>query len=119
MWPQNGQYTDCSVTAPAAPDLLFAVYGKAATELENLAPHPLHHGVRTLRIQHVGDEVRNLLDFALLEAPRRRGWSTDPKAARDRRRARIVRHGVLVHRDVGFAERGIGLLSGDGAADEA
>ncbi len=35
------------------------------------------------------------------------------------RRARIVRHGVLVHGDVGAAECRVRILAGDVAADEA
>ena len=45
-------------------------------------------------------EVDHLLDLGLAEAARGDGGRADAQAARDHRRARIVRHRVLVDRDV-------------------
>ena len=52
-----------------------------------------------------------LRDLRFLEATRRDRGRADADAAGDHRRARIVRHRVLVDRDVSTAERGVRFLA--------
>src|SRR5579863_4793579 len=104
MWPQNGQYTGNAQAAALPPTTAVSgpVNGEAPAKLEHMSARLLDRRIRAARIQHVGNEIGDLLYLALPEAARGRGRGADPKSARDGRRPRIVGHGILVHGDVGF-----------------
>ena len=65
-----------------------------------------------MRLEHVAHQVREQLGFELLHAARRHRRRADADAARDERLLRVVRHRVLVDRDVRLAERGLGVAPG-------
>src|SRR5579871_607158 len=103
MWPQKGQYMRRSARGSARVDR------ESPAELHDLGFHPLDGGLGSFGIQYLDHEVRDLLDFALLEAAGGGGGSADTQAARDHGRPGIIRNGVFVDRDVGAAERGVGI----------
>jgi hypothetical protein len=59
------------------------------------------HGFVVRRVEHVGDQVGDLLGFDLGEAARRHRRRADADAGGDEGLLRIVRDAVLVDRDVG------------------
>src|SRR6266852_9778565 len=77
-----------------------------------MAAQPAHFGRDALkgllvlrRIQHVGDEVAEVLRLGEAKAARRHRRRADADAAGDERLLRVVRDGVLVYRDVRLAQR--------------
>src|SRR5262245_33565052 len=110
-WLQNGQ---CTSGAPAN----SRVDGMAPAERDHRIAHAPDRGVVAHRVEDVGDQAADLARLVETEAARRDGGRPDPEAARHEWRARVVRHGILVHRDVRMAERRVGVLAGIGLADE-
>jgi hypothetical protein len=76
------------------------VHRKAPAQLADLRSHALDDLLGALRIEHIGDPLRDLAHLGLAKATRGGSRRPEPQAARDRRRSRIVRHRVLVDGDV-------------------
>ena len=66
-----------------------------------------------MRVQHVGDQMREFFCFQFLETARGHRRAADAYARCDERFLRIVRDCVLVHRDVRATQRCFGILAGD------
>src|SRR5512138_2315819 len=96
----------------------FPIYGEPTSDLLHLRSHFGDRGVAAVFIEHIGDPIRELDDLAFAKAARRHRRRADAKPARDERAPRIVRHGVLVHRDVRTPECSIRLFTGDVATDQ-
>src|SRR6266545_6184348 len=71
---------------------------KLLRHLPYLPLHPLHRRLIPLR-QHLIDQLRHALHLLDPEAPRRQRRRPQANAARHKRRLRIARNRVLVHRD--------------------
>ena len=69
-------------------------------------------------VEHVGDPVADLPRLRFPEAAGRDRRRADAQAARHERRPRVVRHGVLVDRDVRAPERRVGILARVVLADQ-
>ena len=95
-----------------------AIDGEPPAELQHTPAHRLDHVVIADVVQHVAHPVRELHGLGNAEAARGDRRRADAQAAGHRRRTRVVRHGVLVHRDVGLAQRRVGIGAGVGLADQ-
>ena len=62
-------------------------------------------------MQGVGDDVGDLGELGVAEAAGGERRGADPHARRHHRRPRVVRHGVLVHRDADLVQPVLGLLA--------
>src|SRR5690606_41676353 len=90
-----------------------------SAQVEDLSAHALQQHFVFEVFEDVADPAGNLarlLDTEAAGGDRRRA---ETQAAGNEWRARVVRHGVLVHGDVRIAESGIGILTGDVLCDEA
>src|SRR5215468_3263412 len=114
---------DTSVTtAVAAKTPRYAVIGsvrvrgEALHEVPDAAARLLAHALVRRRLQHVADDVADLLQLRLVHAERRRAGRSHPDTRAGARRQRIERDRVLVQRDAGLlAERlGLGARHADG-----
>ena len=87
----------------------------ALTQFQHLASNPIDDGIDSSRvieiIQDVCDPARELSSLGFLEAARGNRRSADTQSARDSRRPRIIRHRVLVDRDIGAAQSILRCLS--------
>jgi hypothetical protein len=79
----------------------------------HFAAHARQHGFVVRGIEHVGDQVGDLLGLDLGEAARGHRRRADADAAGDEGLLRIVRDRVLVDGDVGAAQDRFGFLAGD------
>src|SRR6185295_2846387 len=106
----------CGLTSPGAaqgPRLSWTIYGVSTAQFGHRRAGFLDRCFAAAGVEHVGDPVGDLFELALLEAARRAGRGADADAAGHHRRPRVVRHGILVDRDVRLAERGVGIFPGD------
>src|SRR5574340_117118 len=96
---------------PARP-VVLTVDRKLRRQLRHFAPHPRDHRLVVRCVEHVGDQVGELLGFDFLEAARGHRRGADADAAGDEGLLRVVRDGILVDRDVGAAQERLGFLAG-------
>src|SRR5690606_30169030 len=91
---------------------------EALAKLQHLPAHPLEQDLVVEIVEDVADPPGQPPRLGEPEAARGDRRGAEPEPAGDERRARIARHGVLVHRDVRAAEGGIGVLAGDPLVDQ-
>src|SRR5690554_3292375 len=97
---------------------LAFINGKALAQLLNLG-FDRCNGLFVIQVaEDVANPTRQLTAFGFLEATGGYRRRTDPQTGSDERRTRIVRHAVLVHRDVGPAQSGIRIFTGNVLLDQ-
>src|SRR5690606_14673450 len=97
---------------------LAFINGKALAQLLNLG-FDRCNGLFVIQVaEDVANPTRQLTALGFLEATGGYRRRTDPQTGSDERRTRIVRHAVLVHRDVGPAQSGIRIFTGNVLLDQ-
>src|ERR1700734_3283650 len=85
---------------PTHTEMRSTIHGKSPTYFCHLDAHALDRRFITHMIQHIGDPIRQLPDFGLLEAAGRHGGGAYAQSAADGGRLRIVGHRILVDGDM-------------------
>src|SRR5712691_2513454 len=93
--------------------LPHAVHRMATAQPGHFGRHALEGLVVLRRVQHIGDEIGEVLRLGEAKTARRHRRRADADAAGDERLLRIVRDGVLVYRDVRLAQRVFRVLARD------
>src|SRR5450432_2097239 len=83
-WPQKGQCIACPGQGS------IRVHREPATQLDHLRPYPLDRAVGAAGVENVRDPAGHLADLGLAKAASSGRRRTEPQAARNGRRARIV-----------------------------
>src|SRR5580700_3491795 len=96
---------------PTHTEVRSAIHGKSPTYFHHLGAHALDRRFIAQGIEHIGDPIRQLPDFGLLEAAGRHGGGAYAQSAADGGRPRIVGHRILVDGDVRPAERRVRILA--------